>query len=289
MTANAGSVTRAADQLRTSQSSLSIQLKILERNVEKKLFRKSGRKLVLTEEGDRVLQYCRAAFANFENLSEHLRHSGKAANLKIHCGVSDEVERPFVTDVIGTLLKQKSAAFERVRLISLPHDQLILKLRAREIDTMLTTRHVTLPDVGLVAEFKLPVALVASKSAAKDAKFKPNQLLKLDSSHLAVVSTDHLFRQEIENYMAKHGLQKATVFESNVLASVTRAIVDGFCIGFVPLPYVYKELEAGKVSVVGGKKLWEHSVYLYSRQGELVVDLKTHLEKLIRLVNRRIH
>ena len=56
ITAKLKGVTVAALQLNTSQPSLSSQIKNLETALKRKLFRKSGRNIELTEDGKRVLQ-----------------------------------------------------------------------------------------------------------------------------------------------------------------------------------------------------------------------------------------
>ena len=51
VTARAGGIMRAGEQLHTTPQTLSGQIKLLEERLGRKLFRKSGRQLALTEEG----------------------------------------------------------------------------------------------------------------------------------------------------------------------------------------------------------------------------------------------
>ena len=50
--ARLGSMTKAASSLHISQPTLSVQMKSLEEVLGRKLFRKEGRNLVMTEEGE---------------------------------------------------------------------------------------------------------------------------------------------------------------------------------------------------------------------------------------------
>lgn len=281
MTARAGSLTKAAQQLRTSQPSLSIQLKTLERSLDRKLFRKSGRKLVLTESGERVLEHCRGAFLNFENLVEHLRESPGEEGAKIHIGVSEEVERPFVTDAIGLLIKGRAREGAKIRLISQAHDNLVLSLAAREIDMILTNRAVTMPELTKVAEFKLPVGLVAPKSFGKT-QLSPISFLRQETVPMAWLTPGHLLWAEVETYLAKHSLRKKIVLETNVLASITRAVADGICAAIVPVPYVYRELSQRRAFFVGRKKLWDHHLFLYAREGAPTKDIESRISSLVK-------
>ena len=58
------SVRRAAEELHVSQPSISAQLKLLEESLGEKLFRRSGRNLVLTEAGQVVLSYADEIFSS---------------------------------------------------------------------------------------------------------------------------------------------------------------------------------------------------------------------------------
>jgi len=60
--AQSGSVSLAAKELRLAQPTLSAQLKQFESYLEKKLFLREGRKLILTDDGREVLSYAKAIF-----------------------------------------------------------------------------------------------------------------------------------------------------------------------------------------------------------------------------------
>ena len=55
VTARAGGIMRAGEQLHTTPQTLSGQIKLLEERLGRKLFRKSGRQLELTEDGQLAL------------------------------------------------------------------------------------------------------------------------------------------------------------------------------------------------------------------------------------------
>jgi LysR family transcriptional regulator, transcriptional activator of nhaA len=63
VTARAGGIMRAGEQLHTTPQTLSGQIKLLEESLGRKLFRKSGRQLELTEDGRKALSYADDIFA----------------------------------------------------------------------------------------------------------------------------------------------------------------------------------------------------------------------------------
>ena len=59
--ARLGSVSRASEELRLTQATVSAQLKSLENSLNEKLLRKAGRHLTLTETGKVVFRYADGA------------------------------------------------------------------------------------------------------------------------------------------------------------------------------------------------------------------------------------
>src|SRR5690349_20161883 len=91
VTAKLKGVTIAARELHTSQPSLSAQIKYLEGTLKRKLFRKKGRTLELTEDGKHVYSYCKRMFDVSEELSDFLRREGADPRAHFKIGVSSEL------------------------------------------------------------------------------------------------------------------------------------------------------------------------------------------------------
>ena len=75
VTAKAGGVMRAGEQLHTTPQTLSGQIKLLEGWLDRKLFRKSGRQLELTEDGRLALGYADQIFTLGAELETALRQA----------------------------------------------------------------------------------------------------------------------------------------------------------------------------------------------------------------------
>src|SRR5215210_7959265 len=99
ITAKSGGVNAAAKHLRISQPSLSSQLKVLERALDVRLFQKVGRRNQLTQVGAAVYGFCRQMFEISEEMGEFISKKMPSASRRIHLGVSDEVDRPFVIEI----------------------------------------------------------------------------------------------------------------------------------------------------------------------------------------------
>lgn len=94
VTAKAGGIMRAGEQLHTTPQTLSGQIKLLEAWLDRKLFRKSGRQLELTDDGRLALGYADQIFALSAELEAALRQAqGRARVLEFRVGVADSVAK----------------------------------------------------------------------------------------------------------------------------------------------------------------------------------------------------
>ena len=75
VTAKAGGIVRAGEQLHTTPQTLSGQIKLLEAWLGRQLFRKSGRRLELTDEGRLALDYADQIFTLGAEMETALRQA----------------------------------------------------------------------------------------------------------------------------------------------------------------------------------------------------------------------
>ncbi len=114
VTAKAGGIMRAGEQLHTTPQTLSGQIKLLEDWLGRKLFRKNGRNLELTEDGHLALGYADQIFTLGAELESAVRqaHGGQRV-LDFKVGVADSVTK----SVAYKLLEPALAIAEPVRLV----------------------------------------------------------------------------------------------------------------------------------------------------------------------------
>lgn len=112
--ARSGGILKAGEQLHTTPQTLSAQIKLLEERLGRKLFRKSGRNLELTEDGRVALGYADEIFGLGAELEATLRQPhGGARALDFRVGVADSVAK----SVAYRLLEPAMDLDEPVRLI----------------------------------------------------------------------------------------------------------------------------------------------------------------------------
>ncbi len=131
----AGKLTEAAQDLRVSQSALSLQIRQLEVDLGDDLFARKGRNLILTEFGNKVLAYAQDIFAKGEELESMLRKGFKTHTEHLSIGVAANLSRNFVEGFIAPLLKIPNASFT---LSTRSLSQLLSGLESHELDLALT-------------------------------------------------------------------------------------------------------------------------------------------------------
>jgi LysR family transcriptional regulator, transcriptional activator of nhaA len=298
MTAKLGGVMNASRALRLAQPALSVQLKTLEANLKRKLFRKSGRRLVLTPEGQRAYGFCRRVFEAAEEFAGYLEHSDASTQKRARIGVTPEIERPFVTEALTSLLKRRPGeeAIPVLSMVAGEHTSLVEKLRTRELDVLVTNQQAHHPEVALLAELAMPVIAVVTPELAKlhrlSRKTSLSAMLKDSSIGLLLPGERHRLRVETDLYLQRAKIRNRTVFESDILGAITRAALDGVGIAWLPTPYVATEIKLGSLVPVGSASThWKHRVFVHcetSVQDEPVVkDLRAHFEQVAKDMSGR--
>jgi LysR family transcriptional activator of nhaA len=91
--AREGSVTRASQQLRLAQPTVSGQLKSLEDSLGEKLFERTGRRLVLTDVGRVVFRYADEIFTIGRELQDTLKGRPTGRPVRFTVGIADVVPK----------------------------------------------------------------------------------------------------------------------------------------------------------------------------------------------------
>jgi len=271
VTAKSGGVNSAAKHLRISQPSLSSQLKVLEGTMNTKLFQKVGRNNQLTQAGSVIYGFCRQMFEISEEMGEQISKNVPSASRRIHIGVSDEVDRSFVVEAVSHFLKSHGLAQRpKVTVVSGTHDQLSERLRFRELDAVVTQLAMIDPQLENLEHAEVPVALTCSmkwKMTSNKANLKVGAAIRAirggDTVQWLMPSSRFKLRAEIDHFFEENQLKGRIVFESDVIASLVRSVIDGVGIAFLPLLYVAREIREKSVRVIGPKNgYWKYRVWL---------------------------
>jgi LysR family transcriptional regulator, transcriptional activator of nhaA len=133
--ARAGSIARAAEELRLAQPTISNQLKTLEASLGVKLLERQGRRLVLTDAGRMVERYADDIFRTGRELQQAVKGLPTGQRLRLVAGVADVIPKRMA----ALLLQPAVDAHPDLTLVCRegPLPQLLAGLALHEIDVVL--------------------------------------------------------------------------------------------------------------------------------------------------------
>lgn len=250
LTAKTGSVTQASDELRLSQSTVSAQIRALERALDEKLFRRHGRRLVPTDVGRIVFQYADEIFALGRELVDTVKDRPTGRPLRLNVGVADVLPKL----VAHRLLVPALALDVPVRLVCTEGKvpEMLAELALHRLDVVLAD---TPPDPSVAVRVfshvlgECDVVLVAAPAlAARHRKGFPRSL---DGAPLLLPAMGTAMRRALDQWLEHHAVRPHVVGEFEDSALLQEFGREG--VGIFPIPSVVEREVARQcgVRVVG--------------------------------------
>lgn len=213
MTAKAGGVMRAGEQLNTTPQTLSGQIKQLEDWLGHDLFRKQGRSLELTSEGHIALAYAEQIFALGNDLENSIRLSrGEKKPLGFRVGVADSIAKSVAYHLLEPALSLPQQVHMSCQEGKFP--ELIAQLSLHKIDLVLADEPVS-KKIGVKA-FNHPLgASGLSFLCAPTLRAQLNGTFPecLHRAPMLVQGPTSSVRQQLDQWLSKHHLHPQVVGE----------------------------------------------------------------------------
>jgi LysR family transcriptional regulator, transcriptional activator of nhaA len=212
--AKAGGVVRAGEQLHTTPQTLSAQIKLLEDRLGRRLFRKSGRQLELTDDGRVALRYADEIFALGGELETALREKRGTheQQLELRVGLEDVVAK----SVAYKLLEPALTIDEPLRLICIEGNftDLMAQLALHRIDLVLADEPLTRKLSVKAFNHKLGSSAVSFFAApALAARLRQPFPRCLDGAPMLVPGGSSSVRPQFDAWLERHHLRPRVVGE----------------------------------------------------------------------------
>ncbi len=213
VTAKAGGIMRAGEQLHTTPQTLSGQIKLLEDWLGRKLFQKSGRNLELTEDGRLALGYADQIFAlgaELENAVRLPRGSNRVLDFKV--GVADSVTK----SLAYRLLEPALTMDEPVRMICSEgkFPDLLAKLALNQLDLVIAdepmSRRMSVKAFNH-ALGSTPMSFFCAPALRKTLKGEFPECL--NDAPVLIQGAQASVRQQWEGWLSRHQLHPRTIGE----------------------------------------------------------------------------
>ena len=238
-------LSHASAKLRVSQSSISQQMRKLENQFKTKLYRKSQRGIVLTEEGETFLRYVQVILSGVQNLFEGFE---KVASTKtpttLRVGGSFAPSASFLPRVLATFQKRNPST----RLELKTHDSVTLErmLLNSELDVALLNHRPK--SVDLIAEPYRLEKLVAFSRANNALANKKRVTLRELAMEPLIIRGAKTSQTLIERLLSQvdSGIRPNIVLRCESPAAVKTAVGNNMGIGVLFRNSVKQEIQSRK-------------------------------------------
>lgn len=236
-----GNLTRTAEQLHVAQSALSSQIRQLEHSMGNELFRREGRRLLLTESGHQAFRYAEEIFRRGNELEALLTEGRQPEHATIRIGTLATMSRNFIESFISPLLNHDDC---RYSLASMSQTSLLNALADHQLDLALTNIEVQgsgqqIWQCQLLAS--QPVAIIGPPG-----RDLPDRLdATYADQHWVLPPTQSPLRAAFDALAAQHQIQPEVIAEADDMAMLRLLARDSGALAVIPQVVVKDELASG--------------------------------------------
>ncbi|MEV7958431.1 transcriptional regulator CynR [Streptomyces sp. NPDC058316] len=217
-----GNFTRAAEELRISQPTLSQQIKQLERAVGVQLLDRSGRSVRLTDAGEVYVRHARRALRELAAADRAVLDVADLSRGHLRLAMTPT----FTAYLIGPLAQELHTRYPGITLEvrEMTQDRIEASLLADELDLGIAFAGTHLPGIVASALFAETLSLVVSAQRNGSRDGRPLPVRELADQQLALLSSDFATRGHVESYFADHQVSPPIAVEANSIQALTEIV-----------------------------------------------------------------
>ncbi|WP_034086902.1 transcriptional regulator CynR [Streptacidiphilus albus] len=217
-----GNFTRAAQELRISQPTLSQQIKQLERTVGVQLLDRTGRSVRPTDAGTAYLHHARRAIRDLAAADRAVHDLQDLSHGHLRLAFTPT----FTAYLIGPLAAELHARHPGITLDAreLNQDRMESALLADELDLGIAFRGPHLPGITGTDLFTETLGLVVGPRHPRAGRSEPLPVTDLDGQPLALLSGDFATRGHIDAHFARHRTTPTVAVEANSITALTEIV-----------------------------------------------------------------
>lgn len=283
-----GTLTNASIALYASQPGVSVHLNALEAYVGKKLFERTSRKMIPTEEGKVLYEYIIKSLNKLESAEQHFKKTTQEKNPSLNIGMCSEIFQLIIEPEIPKLDFDLVARFGA-------HTDLIKDLNNGILDLVITPRKQIekKSSVKYIPFSKERIVLIAGKKTditQLQKQIKNNEIKSLEKELLKHTwysssnEMEHFRRFWFENFSKKPAFKPNYILPS--ITSIIRCLTNENGLALVPDFLCKEEVLTDKINVVWkGKVKTENTLYFASRTD---LKYKKELEVIMDIFNSKM-
>jgi len=244
--AEEGSITATAARLHLTQPAVSMQLRQLEDTLELTLFEHVGRRLQITEAGERLSALADEILSRIDDLEQSTLAIRGVRSGRVRLGVVS-TSKYFVPALLAMFVKAHPGI--ELKLTVHNREEIIEQLRSFRIDLGVMGRppaeqafdgQVFAPNpLGVLASIRHPLTLRRRLPADV-----------LSGEPIVIRESGSGTRAAMERFFGEHGLSINPVMEADSNETIKQAVMAGMGVGFLSLHTVRAELAAGRIALL---------------------------------------
>jgi DNA-binding transcriptional LysR family regulator len=237
-----GSVTKAALSLSTVQSNVTTRIRLLEAELDVKLFHRSHRGITLTENGQRLLPYAQQMLSLVENARAAVATS-RDVDGSLQIGALQSTASARLPD----LLKVYAARYAQVDISveTGASAELTAKVLESRLDGAFVTGVESHPDLDVVTSFVEELVVIAPAACRSVRAY----LKKSGLPKLLVFRVGCHYRQRLERYLNDEGVGMLSPMEFGTLDGIVGCVAAGLGISMLPRSVVERSARRKEVSI----------------------------------------
>lgn len=248
------SFTQTAKLLFVTQSAVSHSLKSLEEEVGCKLLEKTGKKLSLTQAGDRLLKFARPLLEEMTKVKEEIATGENCGPQKFRIGASDQICRFLLPDIISNLSEGESAL--RLEVHGLETMDCLNLLSAGDIDLALTVEPIQRNEYSFVPCFSDEIVIVVYPDHPWATAGKIPWQESNKEKFIFPNTRGYTFRK-VEKFLKENHYSLTSFIELNSVETMKEMISRRMGVGIMSDWSVLDEVESGRLVALpfGAKRL----------------------------------
>lgn len=244
--ANAGNISKAAKELYISQPAISKSIQKLEESLNCKLFSRSSRGVILTDEGNLLYGHVKEAFETLSTGEDKLKRSIELGVGRIQIGVSSTLCKHMLLPYLSEFIRQNPHISISISCQST--NETLRLLDENKIDIGLIGKTDNLK--GLHFDFldNIEDTFVASPdylNHLEERGVKKEEIL--ENSTLMLLDKNNITRRYIEDYFQKNQIEVSDTIDISDMGLLIDFAKIGVGIACVIKSFVSKELAKGKL------------------------------------------
>lgn len=241
-----GSISKAAQELRIGQPTLSSQLKELEERLGI-LFERRSRSLYLNDRGKVVLKYAKDIFSRGEELMGVLERGELALKRQLILGAQEGVPKAILAETLGRLHRKTKA---RIRVQEGEAPLLLDQLLESKVDLVIFDHELSHAE-GTIVYLPVGKENVAFWGSDKFIKLNKGFPQSLSGVPMILSTTGHPLRQTVERFFIEKKLSLEIAIEAPDTALTKELARSGVGIVALGESTVKGWVEAGKLHKIG--------------------------------------